>query len=276
MYALVRSAFSTFFSDNLIFNESDDINQIDMNWEFLDRIKYIFEIPRSTYRRIMDVPVFGLTSTVPFQKFTRWCVDEIAHSHELILWNDMEFERECVAKDSNGWTIVGEKLDSEEFKSLRMIADDSLRRVMLKVINDRYPDQEIETITSALETFYQQDEMKENEDLIIWSMFMDTYLFQQDEFDAEAGAANLLTFDVLEAVLRICIPFDNKWILSGFERYCRSSDDASPADSPNFFSIRHMSQLVTLMKICIVDRAFLSLEFLIYKSPFMSQSCVKM
>ena len=275
MYALVRSAFYTFFSDNQIIIESNDLDQINMDWEILDRIKYIFEIPKSTYSRIMDIPVFGLNSTVPFQKFTRWCVDELAYSGDLILWNDMEFESEFVAKDSSGWTLLGEKLDSEEFDSFRMKRDDTLRIVMLKVINDRYPDPEIETITSALETFYQQDVMKDNEDIIIWSMFMDMQLSQQDELDAEAGAANLLTFEVLEAVLRICIPYDNKWILSRFERYCRSSEDACPADSPNFFSIEHMPQLVTLMKICIGDRAFVSLKFLMDKSPLMSQRDVK-
>ena len=106
MYASVRSAFSLFFSDKLIFNESDGLYQINMDWEFLDRIKYIFDTPKSTYSRIKGIPVFGPNRTIPFQKFTRWCVEEIAPSGELILWNDIEFENDFVAKDSSGWTIL--------------------------------------------------------------------------------------------------------------------------------------------------------------------------
>ena len=252
-YQLVRMGLIDFFSDQM-FEEEDDFV---MDWQMLVRISAIFGEPINPTMVFRGIPFFGKDKRVDFNEFASICLNKVAVADRtFVFWYHRDFI-ETLEKTQNGTFVLYSKLDNNMMSAICSVGNDNLRGKILQEARSRYPENtdDFESIRALLVFLHGREEYADNEDLIVWSM----YIFRTATLDeGEAALSNT----VLHNILYLCIPFDNQYVLNGFQKFVSQSDNESQ-DPELFFSLSRKEELLSLMKYCIEFDAFISLKFML-------------
>ena len=238
-----------------MFEDEDDFV---MDWQMLVRISAIFGEPINPTKVFRGIPFFGKEKRLDFNEFARICVDKVAVAERtFVFWYNWDFMENCLEKTPIGTFVLYSKLDNSMMTAICSVGNDNLRGRILQEAVSRYPEDtgDLGSIMALLAFLHGEEEYADNEDLIVWSM----YVYRTADLD-EDGA--VLSNTVLQDILYLCIPFDNQYVLNGFQKFVSKSDNESQ-DPEMFFSLSRKDELLSLMKYCIEFKAFISLKFML-------------